>query len=359
MMVKKIRIAIAGVGNCASSLVQGIQYYSNKDNKDGVIFESIGGYHVDDIEVVAAFDIANNKVGRDLSEALYAEPNNTRKFEEVLKTGVIVKRGPTLDGLGEKLRDLITESSSSPIDVSEELLDKKADILINYMPVGADKASKHYAESAIEAGCAFINAMPTFIVSDDYWDKKFGQEGLPCIGDDIKSQLGATILHRTLVNLFNERGIKVTKTHQLNYGGNSDFYNMQEPDRLSSKLTSKKEAVTYLLKNKSISENIFIGPAGYIPWLKDRKHADILIKGENFGGDEVEIELKLKVTDSPNSGGVMVDSIRCAKLALERRESGSLVYPSATYMKHPPVNMTDEEARNGLLNWIEESNVDK
>jgi len=358
MMSKKIRVAIAGIGNCASSLVQGIEYYSDKKNRNGLIFESLGGYEVGEIEVVTAFDVAKNKVGKDLSEAIRSEPNNTTVFENVKKTDVTVKRGPTLDGLGKKLRELIDESDENPIDVSKELSDNDVDILVNYMPVGADEASKYYAESAIKAGCAFVNAMPTFIVSEKNWDERFRKEGVPCIGDDIKSQLGATILHRSLISLFNKRGIKIKNTHQVNYGGNSDFYNMQDSNRIDSKLISKKGAVTSLFNDESISEDIFIGPAGYVPWLEDNKHAEIVIKGENFGGDEVELEVKLKVTDSPNSGGVMVDTIRCAKLAIDRRESGSLIYPSATYMKHPPVEMEDEEAQKGLLNWIEGSNDD-
>ena len=352
MGTNKINVAIAGIGNCASSLVQGIEHYSERKKIPGLLFEKIGGYSISDINIVAAFDIADNKVGRPLSDAIFAVPNNTTVFQSKIRSDVIVQRGPTLDGLGQKLREIITESEAEPVDISHELKEKEVDVLINYMPVGSYEASRYYANSCLEAKCAFINAMPTFIVSDPEWSSKFKKNNIPCIGDDVKSQLGATILHRSLVELFQSRGIEITQTHQLNYGGNSDFYNMQEPNRLNSKLISKTEAVTSLLHDSFNSDGIFIGPAGYVPWLKDKKHAEILIRGKQFGGDEIEVEIKLKVTDSPNSAGVMVDAIRCAKLALDRGESGYLKWPSAYYMKHPPEAMGDETARAGLLKWI-------
>lgn len=345
---KQLRVGIVGVGNCASSLVQGLEYYKDARSNEpvpGLMNVEVGGYHVDDVRPVAAFDISAAKVGRDLGEALLAEPNNTQRFAAVPNLGVTVQRGPTLDGLGRYLRDVVTESDEVPADVATVLRDRQVDVLVCYLPVGSQSAAEFYAERALEAGCAFVNCMPVFIASDPRWEKRFADKRLPIIGDDIKSQVGATIVHRALVNLFRDRGVRLDRTYQLNFGGNADFQNMLERDRLESKKISKTQAVSSQFEVPLDADDIHVGPSDYVPWLTDRKWAHIRLEGTAFGGVPLSLELKLEVWDSPNSAGVVIDAVRCAKLALDRGIGGALVGPSSYFMKSPPRQFTDEEAR--------------
>jgi myo-inositol-1-phosphate synthase len=351
----KLRIALAGVGNCASSLVQGLTYYRNAGTDQaaaGLMHADLGGYHVSDIAVVAAFDVNALKVGRDLADALLAAPNNTQAFAQVPPTGVVVDRGPTLDGIGRYLREDITESDAPVADVTRVLRDSGADVLVCYLPVGSQRACEWYAERALESGCAFVNCIPVFIASDPAWQARFEARGLPIIGDDIKSQVGATIVHRVLTNLFRDRGVRIDRTYQLNFGGNSDFRNMLERDRLESKKVSKTQAVTSQLDVPLAAGDIHVGPSDFVPWLGDRKWAHIRMEGTAFGGVPLNLELKLEVWDSPNSAGVVIDAVRCAKLALDRGIGGALVAPSSYFMKSPPRQFTDTEARDRTLAFI-------
>lgn len=344
----RIRIGLAGIGNCASSLVQGITYYGGRESNElppGLIHAEIGGYRPDDIEVSCAFDVNAEKVGRDVAEAICADPNNTIRFADVPPAGVPVRRGPTLDGLGQYLTGAITESEEEAVDVAEALRDTRTDMLVSFLPVGSQRATEYYATCALEAGCAFVNCIPVFIASDSAWRKKFEERGLPLIGDDVKSQVGATIVHRVLANLMRERGVRLDRTYQLNFGGNTDFLNMLERERLASKKISKTRAVNSQLETPLPSDAIHIGPSDYVPWLADRKNAYIRLEGTTFGGVPLAMELKLEVWDSPNSAGVVMDTVRCAKLALDRKIGGALVGPSSWFMKSPPQQFTDDEAR--------------
>jgi myo-inositol-1-phosphate synthase len=344
-----IRVAIAGVGNCASSLVQGIAYYKDADPNEtvpGLMHVVLGGYHVGDLEPVAAFDVDAAKVGTDLSKAVFAGQNNTVRFAEVGYLGVTVQRGPTLDGLGKYYKEVVDESPAAPVDVTRALRDARADVLVSYLPVGSEEAQKHYAAAALAAGVAFVNAIPVFIASDPEWAGRFRDAGVPIIGDDIKSQVGSTIVHRILTRLFEDRGLVLDHTYQLNVGGNMDFRNMLERERLESKKISKTQAVTSQIENNPLpSDDVHIGPSDHVPWLADRKWAYIRMEGRNFGDVPLNLELKLEVWDSPNSAGVIIDAIRCAKLALDRKIGGPLVGPSAYFMKSPPVQYHDDVAK--------------
>src|SRR5215216_503632 len=351
----KVRVGIVGVGNCASSFVQGLSYYSVAGANEpvpGLMNADVGGYHVGDVEISAAFDINAAKVGRDVAEAIHAEPNNTYRFAEVKPTGVIVQRGRTLDGLGRYLQNDIEESDAPEVDVSDVLDSTRTDVVVSYLPVGSQRAAEWYAERALETGCAFVNCIPVFIASNPQWRQRFEQRGVPLIGDDIKSQVGATIVHRVLANLFRERGVRLDRTYQLNFGGNSDFKNMLERDRLESKKISKTQSVTSQFDVPLAPGNIHVGPSDHVPWLTDRKWAYIRMEGTTFGGVPLNVELKLEVWDSPNSAGVVIDAVRCAKLALDRGIGGALVGPSSYLMKSPPVQYSDEEARNRTEEFI-------
>lgn len=358
-MGNKIKVAVVGVGNCASSLIQGIEYY--KDAKDdefvpGLMHVNFGGYRIGDIEVVAAFDVNENKVGKDVSEAIYAEPNNTAIFAQVPKMGVKVSMGPRIDGVNKYTADLVPVSSEEAVDVAEILKKSGAEIVINYLPVGSQKATEFYAEEAIKAGCGFVNCIPVFIASNKKWAKKFEDAGLPVIGDDIKAQVGATITHRTLTNLFLDRGMKVLKTYQLNTGGNTDFLNMLERERLDSKKQSKTEAVTSMLEARGQSidpDDIHVGPSDYVPWQKDNKICFIRMESMHFGDVPMYLDLRLSVEDSPNSAGVAVDSIRCLKLALDNGLKGAIVEPSAFFKKHPPKQIEDRRAKELVEEYIQ------
>jgi myo-inositol-1-phosphate synthase len=344
----KIRVALIGVGNCASSLVQGVEFYRNATGHravPGIMHLDLGGYHIGDMEFVAAFDIAKGKVGRDLSEAIAATPNNTERFAAVRPTGVEVRRGPTHDGIGCYLRETVIESPQPVDDVVGTLRATDTDIVVSYLPVGSEAASRWYAEQALCAGCGFINCIPVFIAKNAQWRERFRERGLPLIGDDIKSQVGATIVHRVLANLFRERGVRVDRTYQLNFGGNSDFQNMLERERLQSKKRSKTDAVVSQLDDALSDDDAHVGPSDYVPWLTDRKWCYIRIEGTTFGNLPLNCELKLEVWDSPNSAGVVIDAIRCAKLALDRRIGGALLGPASYFMKSPPEQFTDYEAR--------------
>ena len=346
--MSEVRIAIVGLGNCASSLIQGLEYYKDADPNDsvpGLMHVELGGYHIRDVKVVAAFDVDAKKVGKDVAEAIFTEPNNTITFSEVPPTGVTVLKGHTLDGLGTYYRETITESGEPEADVAAVLRDTKADVLISYLPVGSEQADKFYAQCAIDTGVAFVNALPVFIASDPVWAKKFADAGVPIIGDDIKSQVGATITHRVLAKLFEDRGVELDRTYQLNFGGNMDFMNMLERERLTSKKISKTQSVQSQLDQPLAKENIHIGPSDHVPWLEDRKWAMIRLEGRNFGDVPLTIEMKLEVWDSPNSAGVIIDALRCAKLAMDRGIGGPIIGPSAYFMKSPPVQFTDDEAR--------------
>lgn len=358
---KEIRVAIAGLGNCASSLIQGIHYYRNiKNNNElipGLMHNVLKGYKVSDIKIVAAFDIDKRKVGKDISQAIFAKPNNTYFISKVPKKGINVKMGPVLDGISSVMADFPEEerfvkSGQKPVNVAKELKKVKADILMNYMPVGADTAAQYYAKAALEAGCAFLNCMPSFIVSVPSWQKKFIEKGLPIIGDDIKAQAGATITHRTLAHLFAQRGVKLDKTYQLNFGGNTDFLNMLERSRLKSKKISKTEAVQSELIKFLPKNDIHIGPSDYIPWLKDRKICFIRMEGRKFGFAPVTIELRLQVEDSANSAGCTIDAIRILKLALDRKITGPILSASAYFMKHPPQQFSDDKAKEMVEEFI-------
>lgn len=352
---KKVRVAIVGVGNCASSLVQGVEFYRNASEDDfvpGLMHVNLGGYHVADVEFSAAFDVNEAKVGKDLSLALAAEPNNTIEFAKIPELGITVLRGPTLDGLGKYVSTVVTESPAEPVDVAKVLRETKTDVVVNYLPVGSEEATQFYATAALEAGCAFVNCIPVFIASRPEWQSRFREAGLPIIGDDIKSQVGATIVHRVLTNLFRDRGVRIDRTYQLNFGGNMDFYNMLERERLESKKISKTQAVTSQLNVPLPAEAVHVGPSDYVPWLTDRKWCHIRIEGTTFGNVPLNLELKLEVWDSPNSAGVVIDAVRCAKLALDRGISGQLEAPSSYLMKSPPVQFTDDEARQKVEEFI-------
>ncbi len=351
----KVKVAIVGVGNCASSLVQGVYYYRKaKENQfvPGLMHVNLGGYHVGDIEFVAAFDIDQTKVGKDLAEAIYAPPNNTLKFCQVPEIGVKVSRGMTHDGLGKYLSQIITKAPGATANIVNILKETGADVVVNYLPVGSEEATKWYIEQVLAAGCSFVNCVPVFIAREAYWQNRFAERGVPLIGDDIKSQVGATISHRVLTRLFRERGVKLERTYQLNFGGNTDFYNMLERERLQSKKISKTNAVTSQLDYDMGADNIHIGPSDYVPWLEDRKWCYIRMEGKAFGDTPLNLEVKLEVWDSPNSAGVVIDAIRCCKLALDRGISGTLAAPSAYFMKSPPVQHTDDEARRLVKEFI-------
>jgi len=355
---KNIRVGIIGVGNCASSFVQGLSYYSDVSANEpvaGLMNVDLGGYHVGQVEISSAFDVNALKVGREVAEAIYAPPNNTFRFAEVKPTGVSVRRGPTFDGLGKYLREDIDESDLPVCDVAEVLADSRTDVLVSYLPVGSQQATEWYAEQALEAGCAFVNCIPVFIASDPKWRQRFERAGLPLVGDDIKSQVGATIIHRLLANLFRERGVRLDRTYQLNFGGNSDFKNMLERERLVSKKISKTQAVSSQFDVPLLPDNIHVGPSDHVPWLTDRKCAYIRLEGTTFGGVPISAELKLEVWDSPNSAGVVIDAVRCARLAMDRGIGGALVGPSSYFMKSPPQQFTDSEARARTVEFIDGS----
>ena len=350
-----INVAIIGVGNCASSLVQGVHYYSEAAENElipGLMHVNLGGYHIRDINFVAAVDIDRKKVGKDLGEAIYTPPNNTFKFCQVPATGVKVSRGMTHDGLGKYLSEVITKAPGPTDDIVSILKETETDVVVNYLPVGSEEATKWYIEQVLTAGCGFVNCIPVFIAREKYWQNRFIEKGLPIVGDDIKSQVGATITHRVLTNLFRERGVKMERTYQLNFGGNTDFLNMLERERLESKKISKTDAVTSQLDYKMKPDDIHVGPSDYVPWLGDRKWCYIRMEGRTFGDVPLNIEAKLEVWDSPNSAGVVVDAIRCCKLAMDRGLSGALVGPSAYFMKSPPVQHTDDEARRMVEEFI-------
>lgn len=350
-----INVAIIGVGNCASSLVQGVHYYSEAVENElipGLMHVNLGGYHIRDIKFVAAFDIDRKKVGKDLGEAIYTPPNNTFKFCQVPAIGVKVSRGMTHDGLGKYLSEIITKAPSPTDDIVSILKETETDVVINYLPVGSEEATKWYIEQVLTAGCGFVNCIPVFIAREKYWQNRFIEKGLPIVGDDIKSQVGATITHRVLTNLFRERGVKLERTYQLNFGGNTDFLNMLERERLESKKISKTDAITSQLDYKMKPDDIHVGPSDYVPWLGDRKWCYIRMEGRTFGDVPLNIEAKIEVWDSPNSAGVVVDAIRCCKLAMDRGISGALVEPSAYFMKSPPVQYTDDEARRMVEEFI-------
>ncbi len=353
--MSKINVAIIGVGNCASSLVQGVYYYRNVvegESVPGLMHVNIGGYHIGDINFVAAFDIDRNKVGKDIAEAIYTPPNNTIKFCQVPQTGVVVERGMTHDGLGKYLSRVITKAPGSTANIVSILKETETDIVVNFLPVGSEEATKWYIEQVLTAGCSFINCIPVFIAREKYWQNRFAERGLPVIGDDIKSQVGATITHRVLTSLFRDRGVKLERTYQLNFGGNMDFYNMLEQERLESKRISKTEAITSQLDYKIEPDNIHVGPSDYVPWLTDRKFCYLRMEGRTFGDVPLNIEVKLEVWDSPNSAGVVVDAIRCCKLAMDRGISGALIAPSAYFMKSPPVQYKDDEAKRMVEEFI-------
>jgi myo-inositol-1-phosphate synthase len=356
----KVRVAIIGVGNCASSLVQGVEYYKNASETDevpGLMHVNLGGYHIRDIEFTAAFDVVSTKVGKDLSEAINAYPNNTIKFADVPHLGVPVQRGMTHDGLGKYVREVVEKAPGPTADIVGILRDTKTDVVVSYLPVGSEMATKWYVEQILEAGVAFVNCIPVFIASQDYWGKRFEERGLPLIGDDIKSQVGATITHRALTRLFVDRGVHLDRSYQLNFGGNMDFYNMLERERLESKKISKTGAVTSMLPYEMDKEDIHIGPSDYVPWLTDRKWCHIRMEGRAFGDVPLQMEVKLEVWDSPNSAGVVIDAVRCAKLALDRGLGGPLIAPSSYFMKTPPKQFTDDIAHKMVEDFIADKKV--
>ena len=354
---EKVRVAIIGVGNCANAFVQGVQYYRDADPAErvpGLMHVDLGGYHVRDIEFSAAFDIDSEKVGKDLSEAIWAGENNTIRFvkEDVQALGVPVQRGMTHDGLGKYLQQKITKAEGSTVDIAQVLKDTQTDVVVSYLPVGSEQATKWYVEQILEAGCAFVNCIPVFIAREDYWNRRFVKAGLPIVGDDIKSQVGATIVHRTLARLFGDRGVKLQRTSQLNVGGNMDFYNMLERERLESKKISKTNAVTSILEDKLPPEDVHVGPSDYVPWLTDRKWAHIRLEGQAFGDVPLTAELKLEVWDSPNSAGIVIDAVRCCKLALNHGIGGQLDGPSSYLMKSPYTQRPDHLAREATEAFI-------
>ena len=354
-MASKVRVGIVGVGNCASSFVQGLSYYRDARGNEpvpGLMNVELGGYHVGDVEVASAFDVSAAKVGRDVSEAIFATPNNTQRFAAVPESGIRVHRGPTLDGLGKYLRDVVEEAPDDADDVTDVLRRSGTEVLVSYLPVGSQRATEFYAERALEAGCAFVNCIPVFIASNPDWRRRFEERRLPIVGDDIKSQVGATIVHRVLANLFRERGVRLDRTYQLNFGGNTDFQNMLERERLESKKISKTQAVTSQLDIPLAPGDVHVGPSDHVPWLTDRKWAYIRLEGTTFGGVPLSAEVKLEVWDSPNSAGIVIDAVRCAKLALDRRIGGALTGPSSYFMKSPPQQFTDGEARERTLRFV-------
>jgi len=351
----KINVAIIGAGNCASSLIQGVTYYKKAKESEsvpGLMHVNLGGYHISDINFVAAFDIDKNKVGKDLAEAIFVLPNNTFKFCDVPATGVKVERGMTHDSLGKYLTQVIEKAPGPTADIVKILKETKTDVVINYLPVGSEEATKWYIEQILTAGCGLVNCIPVFIAREKYWQKRFADKGLPVIGDDIKSQVGATITHRVLTRLFRDRGVKLEKTYQLNFGGNTDFYNMLERERLESKKISKTTSVTSQLDYKMNPNDIYVGPSDYVPWLDDRKFCYIKMEGRTFGDVPLNLELKMEVWDSPNSAGVVIDAVRCCKLALDRGLKGQLEAPSSYFMKSPPVQYTDSEAHRMVEEFI-------
>jgi myo-inositol-1-phosphate synthase len=353
----KVRVAVIGVGNCASSFVQGVQYYRDADPAEpvpGLMHVDLGGYHVSDIEFSAAFDIDSDKVGKDLSEAIFSGQNNTLKFvrEDVSNLGVPVHRGMTHDGLGKYLKEKITKAPGSTADIVEILQETQTDVVVSYLPVGSEQATKWYVEQVLESGCAFVNCIPVFIAREDYWNRRFEKAGLPIIGDDIKSQVGATIVHRTLARLFHDRGVKMLRTSQLNVGGNMDFYNMLERERLESKKISKTQAVTSIMGHELPADDVHVGPSDYVPWLTDRKWAHIRVEGQAFGDVPLNLELKLEVWDSPNSAGIVIDAVRCCKLALNNGLGGQLDGPSSYLMKSPHSQRPDHLAREATEEFI-------
>jgi myo-inositol-1-phosphate synthase len=353
--VSSLRVALIGVGNCASSLVQGVQYYRHAADDvfiPGLMHPRLGGYHVGDIEFSAAFDIDERKVGRDLGDAIFQEPNNTVKFAEVPPLGVTVQRGMTHDGLGVYLAQMIRKAPGSTADIAGILRDTGTHVVVNFLPVGSEMATKWYVEQVLDAGCAFVNCIPVFIAREAYWRRRFEERGLPLVGDDVKSQVGATIVHRVLTKLFMDRGVHLDRTSQLNFGGNTDFYNMLERERLVSKKISKTDAVRSQLGHELPAEAIHIGPSDYVPWLADRKWAHIRLEGRGFGDQPINLELKLEVWDSPNSAGVVIDALRACKLALDRGIKGALLAPSAYLMKSPPEQWPDDAARQRLERFI-------
>ena len=354
-MAKKVRVAIIGVGNCASSLVQGVEFYKNAPENElipGLMHTNLGGYHVRDIEFVAAVDVNKTKVGHDLAEAIYAAPNNTFRFCDVPQSGVTVRRGPVMDGIGKYLSQVIEISDEPEVDMVKLLRESGADVAVNYLPVGSEKAVRFYAEQALEAGVGFVNCIPVFIAKNKEWAERFREKGLPIIGDDIKSQVGATIVHRMLAKLFCDRGVKLLRTSQLNVGGNTDFLNMLERERLESKKISKTNAVTSQIGYPMEPGSVYIGPSDYVSWLDDRKWAHIRLEGQTFGNVPLNLEMKLEVWDSPNSSGVVIDAIRCCKLALDNGVGGALYGPAAYFMKSPPFQYTDEEAHRMVEDFI-------
>jgi myo-inositol-1-phosphate synthase len=352
---ERVRVALVGVGNCANSLLQGVEYYKDAPDDQfvpGLMHVNLGGYHIRDIEFTAAFDVTTDKVGKDLADAIWAHPNDTIKFADVPQTGVKVSRGMTHDGLGKYISQVVTKAPGETSDVVGILRDTKTDVVVNYLPVGSEAATKWYTEQVLEAGCAMVNCMPVFIAREAYWQRRFGEKGLPIIGDDIKSQVGATITHRVLTSLFRERGVRLDKTMQLNVGGNSDFLNMLERERLESKKISKTNAVTSMLDYDLGAENVHVGPSDYVPWLTDRKWAYIRMEGSSFGDVPLNIELKLEVWDSPNSAGIVIDAVRLAKLALNKGVAGALEGPSSYLMKSPPTQIRDDEAYEATETFI-------
>jgi myo-inositol-1-phosphate synthase len=354
----RVRVALVGVGNCANSLLQGVEYYKDAPHDQfvpGLMHVNLGGYHVSDIEFTAAFDVTTDKVGKDLSEAIWAHPNDTIKFADVPQTGIKVSRGMTHDGLGKYISQVVTKAPGETSDVVGILRDTKTDVVVNYLPVGSEAATKWYAEQVLEAGCAMVNCMPIFIAREKYWQRRFEERGLPIIGDDIKSQVGATITHRVLTSLFRERGVRLDKTMQLNVGGNSDFLNMLERERLESKKISKTNAVTSMLDYDLGAGNVHVGPSDYVPWLTDRKWAYIRMEGSAFGDVPLNIELKLEVWDSPNSAGIVIDAVRLAKLALNNGIAGALEGPSSYLMKSPPKQVPDDDAYEATERFISDN----
>ncbi|MDQ6937031.1 MAG: inositol-3-phosphate synthase [Actinomycetota bacterium] len=351
----KIRVAIVGVGNCASSLVQGVTYYTDADPAErvpGLMHVEFGPYHVRDIEFVAAFDVDAKKVGHDLSEAIVASENNTITICDVAPTGIIVQRGHTFDGLGEYYREIVTESEEAPVDVVKTLQDAQVDVLVSYLPVGSEEADRFYAQACIDANVAFVNALPVFIASDPVWAQKFTDAGVPIIGDDIKSQVGATITHRVLAKLFEDRGVELLRTYQLNFGGNMDFMNMLERKRLQSKKISKTQSVTSQIPHEMRKADVHIGPSDHVPWLDDRKWAYVRLEGKSFGDTPLNLEYKLEVWDSPNSAGVIIDAVRAAKIAKDRGLGGPVLSASSYFMKSPPEQYSDDEARDAVEAFI-------
>jgi myo-inositol-1-phosphate synthase len=356
-MSDKVRVAIIGVGNCAASLVMGVQFYQNakdEDNIPGLMHSKLGKYRVQDITFSAAIDITADKVGRDLSEAIFAYPNNTIKFSEVPYLNVPVMRGMRHDGVGKYLSEVLTVAPGETVDIVKLLKDTNTDVVINYLPVGSEEATKWYVEQILDAGCAMVNAIPVFIASQPYWQKRFADRGLPVLGDDIKSQVGATIVHRVLASLFVDRGVHLDRTYQLNFGGNTDFMNMLERERLESKKISKTGAVTSMLPYQLDPKDVHVGPSDYVPWLTDRKYCYIVMEGTTFGNVPIKIEAKIEVWDSPNSAGVIIDAVRCAKIALDRGLSGAIVEPCSFFFKTPPVQWSDDICRDKVERFIDD-----